>query len=343
MKCFFLKKIPLFIAFAIFLNSSENIGSSTVELPPTREQFRESNRLEKGLTNKEKTDLKRSHSAVIDFDGQIAMRHIENLTSFGPRSPEYPRAKLSTLSYIRSQIPPSMSVQLHEFDANGLNGTNLWVSSRVEKKKSNTLIMIGTHWDTRSVADRDTDISQRNMPVLGANDGASGVAVLIEVAKHLHSKPPGVNVDLIFFDLEDLGNIGNNKYAIGSSKFVKENPKYRPTTGIIIDMVCDRDLRIPREYYSSVSAPEVLDRVWESAERQDAKVFKNVRGGAVIDDHIPFLQVGIPVVNLIHFPFPNTWHTTNDTIKFCRSRSLSQVGRVILDFIYYYDLNQTIR
>lgn len=343
MKCFFLKKIPLFIAFAIFLNSSENIGSSTVELPPTREQFRESNRLEKGLTNKEKTDLKRSHSAVIDFDGQIAMRHIENLTSFGPRSPEYLRAKLSTLSYIRSQIPPSMSVQLHEFDANGLNGTNLWVSSRVEKKKSNTLIMIGTHWDTRSVADRDTDISQRNMPVLGANDGASGVAVLIEVAKHLHSKPPGVNVDLIFFDLEDLGNIGNNKYAIGSSKFVKENPKYRPTTGIIIDMVCDRDLRIPREYYSSVSAPEVLDRVWESAERQDAKVFKNVRGGAVIDDHIPFLQVGIPVVNLIHFPFPNTWHTTNDTIKFCRSRSLSQVGRVILDFIYYYDLNQTIR
>lgn len=343
MKCFFLKKIPLFIAFAIFLNSSENIGSSTVELPPTREQFRESNRLEKGLTNKEKTDLKRSHSAVIDFDGQIAMRHIENLTSFGPRSPEYPRAKLSTLSYIRSQIPPSMSIQLHEFDANGLNGTNLWVSSRVEKKKSNTLIMIGTHWDTRSVADRDTDISQRNMPVLGANDGASGVAVLIEVAKHLHSKPPGVNVDLIFFDLEDLGNIGNNKYAIGSSKFVKENPKYRPTTGIIIDMVCDRDLRIPREYYSSVSAPEVLDRVWESAERQDAKVFKNVRGGAVIDDHIPFLQVGIPVVNLIHFPFPNTWHTTNDTIKFCRSRSLSQVGRVILDFIYYYDLNQTIR
>tara|TARA_X000000950_G_scaffold73715_1_gene91911 strand:- start:29997 stop:30707 length:711 start_codon:yes stop_codon:yes gene_type:complete len=236
-----------------------------------------------------------------------------------------------------------MSIQLHEFDANGLNGTNLWVSSRVEKKKSNTLIMIGTHWDTRSVADRDTDISQRNMPVLGANDGASGVAVLIEVAKHLHSKPPGVNVDLIFFDLEDLGNIGNNKYAIGSSKFVKENPKYRPTTGIIIDMVCDRDLRIPREYYSSVSAPEVLDRVWESAERQDAKVFKNVRGGAVIDDHIPFLQVGIPVVNLIHFPFPNTWHTTNDTIKFCRSRSLSQVGRVILDFIYYYDLNQTIR
>jgi|TARA_E500000178_G_scaffold347962_1_gene402205 glutaminyl-peptide cyclotransferase len=340
---FFFKKIPLFIAFAIFLNSSENIGSSTVELPPTREQFRESNRLEKGLTNKEKTDLKRSHSAVIDFDGQIAMRHIENLTSFGPRSPEYPRAKLSTLSYIRSQIPPSMSIQLHEFDANGLNGTNLWVSSRVEKKKSNTLIMIGTHWDTRSVADRDTDISQRNMPVLGANDGASGVAVLIEVAKHLHSKPPGVNVDLIFFDLEDLGNIGNNKYAIGSSKFVKENPKYRPTTGIIIDMVCDRDLRIPREYYSSVSAPEVLDRVWDSAERQDAKVFKNVRGGAVIDDHIPFLQVGIPVVNLIHFPFPNTWHTTNDTIKFCRSRSLSQVGRVILDFIYYYDLNQTIR
>ena len=340
---FFFKKIPLFIAFAIFLNSSENIGSSTVELPPTREQFRESNRLEKGLTNKEKTDLKRSHSAVIDFDGQIAMRHIENLTSFGPRSPEYPRAKLSTLSYIRSQIPPSMSIQLHEFDANGLNGTNLWVSSRVEKKKSNTLIMIGTHWDTRSVADRDTDISQRNMPVLGANDGASGVAVLIEVAKHLHSKPPGVNVDLIFFDLEDLGNIGNNKYAIGSSKFVKENPKYRPTTGIIIDMVCDRDLRIPREYYSSVSAPEVLDRVWESAERQDAKVFKNVRGGAVIDDHIPFLQVGIPVVNLIHFPFPNTWHTTNDTIKFCRSHSLSQVGRVILDFIYYYDLNQTIR
>ena len=339
----FFRKIPLFIAFLIFLNSPENLVGSTAELPPTREQFRGSNRPEKGLTNKEKTYLKRSHSAVIDFDGQIAMRHIENLTSFGPRSPEYPQAKLLTLSYIRSQIPPSMSIKVHEFDANALNGTNLWVSRRVEKKKSNTLIMLGTHWDTRSVADRDTDITQRNIPVLGANDGASGVAVLIEVAKHLHSKPPDVNVDLIFFDLEDLGNVGNNKYAIGSSKFVKENPKYRPTAGIIIDMVCDKDLRIPREYYSSLSAPEVLARVWESAERQDAEVFKNVIGGAIIDDHIPFLQVGIPVVNLIHFPFPKTWHTTEDTIKFCRSRSLSQVGRVILDFIYHYDVNQTIR
>jgi glutaminyl-peptide cyclotransferase len=336
---FFLRKISLFIAFSIFLNSSDNLVGSTAELPPTKKQFRERTPLDKGHTNKDKTDLKRSLSAVIDFDGQIAMRHIENLTSFGPRSPEHPQAKLLTLSYIRSQIPPSMSIQLHEFDANALNGTNLWVSSRVEKKNSNTLIMIGTHWDTRSIADQETDITQRNMPVLGANDGASGVAVLIEVAKHLHSKPPSVNVDLIFFDLEDLGNVGNNKYAIGSSKFVKENPKYRPTAGIIIDMVCDRDLRIPREYYSSISAPEVLDRVWKSAERQDAKVFKNVRGGAIIDDHIPFLQVGIPVVNLIHFPFPNTWHTTEDTIKFCRSRSLSQVGRVILDFIYHYDVN----
>tara|TARA_E500000178_G_scaffold351879_1_gene413996 strand:- start:302 stop:1327 length:1026 start_codon:yes stop_codon:yes gene_type:complete len=337
---FFLRKIPLLIAFPICSGDFDKSADITAKFSSIKEEFRESVPHRKGLTHNEKMGLTGSRVASIDFDGKIAMQHIEAQTSFGPRSPQYPDAKFQTLSYIRSQIPSSMQIQLHEFNTNGLNGTNLWVSSRVAQKKSNTLIMLGTHWDTRSQADRDTDITQRNIPVLGANDGASGVAVLIEIAKHLHKKPPKINVDLIFFDLEDIGNIGKNAYAMGSREFVKEHPKYRPTAGIIIDMVCDKDLRIPQEYYSSLAAPEVISGLWESAKRQKANVFKDTRGGVIIDDHIPFLEVGIPVVNLIHFPFPKSWHTTKDTIKFCSASSLDQVGRVVLDFIHQYDFNK---
>tara|TARA_E500000178_G_scaffold317119_1_gene337426 strand:- start:8399 stop:9424 length:1026 start_codon:yes stop_codon:yes gene_type:complete len=336
---FCLRTIPLIIAFLIFLGCSDNWVNITANVSLVKEELRKSEPIGNGHVNNKKVRPKGSPAASIDFDGQIAMRHIETQTGFGPRSPENPNAKLQTLSYIRSQIPSSMEIQLHKFNANGFNGTNLWVSSRAAKKKSTTLIMLGTHWDTRSQADRDTDITKRNMPVLGANDGASGVAVLIEIAKHLHKQPPEINVDLIFFDLEDIGNIGKNAYAMGSREFVEEHPKYRPTAGIIIDMVCDKNLRIPREHYSSLSAPEVLSRVWASADRQEANAFKDIRGGAIIDDHIPFLEVGIPVVNLIHFPFPKSWHTTNDTIKFCSVTSLDQVGRVVLDFIYQYSSN----
>ena len=196
---FCLRTIPLIIAFLIFLGCSDNWVNITANVSLVKEELRKSEPIGNCHVNNKKVRPKGSPAASIDFDGQIAMRHIETQTGFGPRSPENPNAKLQTLSYIRSQIPSSMEIQLHKFNANGFNGTNLWVSSRAAKKKSTTLIMLGTHWDTRSQADRDTDITKRNMPVLGANDGASGVAVLIEIAKHLHKQPPEINVDLIFF------------------------------------------------------------------------------------------------------------------------------------------------
>src|SRR5690606_32148742 len=159
--------------------------------------------------------------------------------------------------------------------------------------------------------DRDPDPAKRSRPVPGANDGASGVAVLLEIARILHANPLGIGVDMILFDLEDLGTAEQVEadaaearipFAIGSAAFVRNNPTYRPTFGILLDMVGDRNLRIPKEGYSRAYAPRIVEKVWAAAERVGAEAFVDEPGGAVEDDHVPFLRAGIPMVDLIHLP-----------------------------------------
>jgi hypothetical protein len=112
------------------------------------------------------------------------------------------------------------------------------------------------------------------------------------------------------------------------------NPTYRPAWGVLVDMVCDRNLRIPREAYSQQAAGRLMDRVWAAAGRVGADAFVDEAGGAVVDDHIAFLRAGIPMVDLIHQPFPDTWHTTADTPAACRAESLEQVGNVLVELLY---------
>src|SRR5690606_22984696 len=122
--------------------------------------------------------------------------------------------------------------------------------------------------------------------------------------------------------------------AIGSAAFAEAYPAYRPAYGILLDMVCDRDLRIPKEAHSVAYARAVVDRVWAAARRVGADAFVDEPGQAVVDDHVAFLRRGIPVVGLIHTPFPATWHTTADTPDRCSAASLQQVGEVVLEVIY---------
>ncbi len=175
----------------------------------------------------------------------------------------------------------------------------------------------------------------------GANDGASGVAVLIEMARLLHEEPPDVGVDLVLFDLEDLGDYAtadttapHTPFALGSAAFVRANPTYRPTYGILLDMVGDENLRIAKEGYSQANAPRIVEKVWTAAETVGADAFVDAPGGAVEDDHLPFLRQGIPVIDLIQTPFPATWHTTADTPEHVSAASLQQVGDVLVEVIY---------
>ena len=274
------------------------------------------------------------------FDGQRAMEHIAQQLVHGSREHANIKARQHTLNYIQKVLQPlSHSISSQTFQAYGLQGTNLWASingKSTDNKKDQRRIMLGAHWDSRPQADRDADPKLRNHPVMGANDGASGVAVLLEMARILAVQPPPVTVDLVFFDLEDMGDIGKRPYSIGSSQFIIRNPDYRPSAGIIVDMVCDKNLRIPRELHSQTRAPELMDRLWKIARQQGAKGFIDRTGSFINDDHVPFLDAGINVVDLIQYPFPDYWHSTADSIDKCSAESLQQVGNVISEFIATY-------
>ncbi|MDB4322088.1 M28 family peptidase [bacterium] len=271
------------------------------------------------------------------FDGTLALEHIVTKVSFGPREPNNPRAKQKTVSYIKQTLEPLADrIITQQFSRKGLPGTNIWASFNPVSEGNAERIMLGAHWDTRPQAEKDRNPALRNQPIAGANDGASGVAVLLELARVFAANPPPVTIDLVFFDLEDMGNINDLPYSIGASEFIAANPFYRPNAGIIIDMVCAKNLSIPREQYSQSLAGELMDTVWEIAKQQNSQVFKDRAGIRIMDDHVPFLSAGIKVIDLIHYPFPDHWHSSADTVDKCSSDSLQQVGDVVQQFVATY-------
>ena len=194
-------------------------------------------------------------------------------------------------------------------------------------------ILLGTHYDTRSWADRDPKESERIYPIPGANDGGSGVVVLLGLADVWKAKPPPCGIDLVFFDGEDFGRDSIwEDYFLGSKAWVRDYPDYRPEWGIILDMVGDRDLTIRKERHSLEKAPAVVNRVWAAALRAGSKAFLDEPQSTVIDDHTAFLDKGIPVILLLDFDYP-WFHTSDDTPNKCSPESLGQVGRAVLEAV----------
>jgi glutaminyl-peptide cyclotransferase len=273
------------------------------------------------------------------FSGEYALQHIAKQVNFGPRIIGHP-AKQQTLDYVKEQLlPEADKLVVQPFQRHGLRGNNIWASFYPTNNSASprNRIMLGAHWDTRPISDRDSNQAHKAHPVIGANDGASGVAVLLEIARLLSNKRAAVIVDLVFFDLEDMGEIDNLPFSIGATEFVAKNRFYRPIAGVIADMVCDRDLVIPRESYSRDRAPKLQDEIWRIAAQQQATAFIDRDGTYINDDHLPFLKAGLKVVNLIHWPFPQSWHTSNDSVERCSSKSLQQVGNVLEELIYTID------
>ena len=282
------------------------------------------------------------------FDGNRAYKELVKQVENGPRiSGTVGHDK--TKEYLVAQLKKyadMVSEQTFDFkdkhDSSKIyKGVNIVASFNVAEEVSKRILLCA-HWDSRPFADNDSDTTKHKLPVPAANDGASGVAVLLEMARLFAESKPKVGVDIVFFDLEDIGDeldsskihTSRNPFGVGSEMFVENNPNYYPEYGILLDMVGDKELRIPKEAYSVSRAGNVVEKVWKAASVVGSNAFVDEQGGAVMDDHIAFLKKSIPVIDLIHLPFPKTWHTVNDKPEYCSSASLQQVGNVLVEVIY---------
>ena len=195
-------------------------------------------------------------------------------------------------------------------------------------------IILCAHWDTRPRSDMDPDPANRHKPILGANDGASGVGVLLEMARLFSEIPPPVPVQIILFDGEDYGRVGENwDYLLGSKHFAKTaNPAdYR--YAVLLDLIGDEDLEIKREYNSYKYCRDLQDKVWRIAEEVGSFQFSERMTHPIIDDHLSLIEIGIPAIDIIDLEF-EYWHTQGDTPEHCRRESLKAVGKVLVRLIY---------
>jgi len=193
-------------------------------------------------------------------------------------------------------------------------------------------ILLIAHWDSRPWADMDPDPARRTRPIPGANDGASGVAVLLQVAREIRGESLPRGVDVLLVDGEDLGHADDrNGYCRGSIHFTERGIGVY-WRGIVLDMVGDADLAIPVEGYSRSAAPDVVDWIWSRGRKLAPEVFVGTPGPTVYDDHIPFLQAGLPTADVIDMDYA-VWHTAADDLAAVHRRSLGAVGRVVLSLV----------
>jgi len=277
------------------------------------------------------------------FDGQRAYNNLLEQCALGPRHPGS-KGHLEAKKYIVEiveELADTVLLQDFSFDIYGekksYNGTNIIARYNIS---SPIQVLIGAHWDTRPWADRDKDKNNNRKPIIGANDGASGVAVLLELARLLKLSPPSIGVNLVFFDAEDSGVSGNNEsYCKGSIYFSKNLPIKGIKEAIILDMVGDRELSLPIERNSLNFHGELVRELWDRAKDMELSAFKGVVGPAIYDDHVPLNQyAGIPAIDIIDFRYPNSfanyWHTMDDVPENCSAQSLEQVGMLMVDYIY---------
>jgi glutaminyl-peptide cyclotransferase len=257
------------------------------------------------------------------FDGQRAYADVQLQVAFGPRTPGS-EGHAQIRAWMRQElVRAGWQVEVQESEALGHPIYNLVAKRGGESPQ----IILGAHYDTRIYADHDPDPANRLMPVPGANDGASGAAVLLELARSLPEDT--VPVWLVFFDAEDNGGIEGWDWILGSREFVRNNP-IRPRAVVIVDMIGDADLNIYKERNSD---PELTSEIWEVARGLGYEnFFIPEYRHSMLDDHTPFLEAGIPAIDIIDFDYPY-WHTTQDTPDKVSAESLEIVGKTLWTWI----------
>ena len=287
--------------------------------------------------------LSSCNNAVPKFDKGNAFRYLVEQCEFGPRNPNSIGYK-QCLDYLQKTLAGfADTIFLQPFVLDDLVNeesydlTNIIARFKVDEPEQ---ILIGAHWDTRPWADEDPEPEKRNDPIVGANDGASGVAVVLELARILNVSPPLIGVTLVLFDGEDMGRPGIPKsYAQGSLAFAKDLPIEKPDEAIILDMIGDAELHIPIERFSYQQNRQLVKKLWGLAKVLNLGAFESRIVHTIYDDHVPlWAEAKIPAVDIIDFNYPNSnknyWHTTQDLPENCSAESLGQVGTLLVHYIY---------
>lgn len=270
------------------------------------------------------------------FDENRAWQDLKTLIAMGPRchgSEGHRKAQ----AYLRETLQAcGAEVRDLPFEYRGReDGTPrpfLNIAGRF-KGKGEKWILLGTHYDTRLWADADPEASARDKPIEGANDGGSGTAVLLEVARVLRVHPPEIGVEIVFFDGEDYGRPGSPDYFLGSKDMARNwdklYPGPRPACAVILDMVGDADFRLWRDEACERAHPWLTGLLWKAGMETGSSAFVSSPLRTVTDDHTALAEIGIPSTLLIDFDYPH-WHTARDTLDKCAPKSLGVTGRVLL-------------
>ncbi len=288
------------------------------------------------------------------FNADSAYAFVQKQVDFGPRIPnskahracgDWMVAKLKSYGFAVTEQTFTETA----FDGTKLNARNIIGSINPDAAKR---ILLTAHWDTRPFADKDTVAQYKNKPFDGANDGGSGVGVLLEIARNLKAQPlPNVGIDIIFFDIEDWGEKegmtpaqGRSNWALGSQYWAKNphKPGYSAYYGILLDLVGAKGAQFPQESYSLQYAPSVVQNIWNTASRLGYnQYFLPVPGGGLTDDHVAVNEVAkIPMVDIVEMKVnnPKTFgdyhHTHQDNMEVIDKNVMKAVGQTVTQVLY---------
>ena len=276
---------------------------------------------------------------AIAFDGERALRHVARMLEVGQRHYGAPRRDAAIGQLTRALESRVDRVELQKLEARETgSGRDYELTNIIGRRNpdASPRLLLGSHYDTRLWAELDPEASKRTQPIPGANDGTSGVAVLFELLRVIEGTPDlrDLGIDIVLFDGEEFGRPGSDDYCKGSIHFVERLERFYPATPpaavIIIDMVGDRELRIPRERSSNATLSRWLnDEIWRAGDRVAPGTFSDAIFGPIGDDQSAFQLRGIPAVLVIDLEYPY-WHTHQDTLDKVSASSLQAVGRTLV-------------
>lgn len=277
------------------------------------------------------------------FSADSAYMNVERQVAFGPRVPgsdshrrcgDWLNSKLR--EYGAEVIEQTTSATT--FDGKRIPVRNFF--ARFNPDASERILLLA-HWDTRPWGDHDPDPDKRDKPIDGANDGASGVGVILEIARNAEALPESKGIDILLCDAEDWGTENNDEsWALGARHFAQKSQEdsYMPVSAILLDMVGAPDATFMREYFSQLANPTLADEIWSiAASLGYASMFPNRMGSAVNDDHVELIKAGIPAIDIIDYRegdgFFSGWHTSADNMDCISKETLGAVGIIIETYL----------